>query len=532
MAANRSARASGLPAPRPSGLAEDVSPACTYNSVESPLLHPFRPPYTHGMAWAGFKDPEQGSVPGFDPKTEKYVRLDLDRWLTDHDVLRKAEEQGKANQPPSDASGLDGTESQIVTWINYRGRRCREDVARHLSDFDRELAHLEDDQELVILGQEVQEAKRNAELGLERRVREGRNGLAVLANEVFGVRKAFEAFREDAGLTRPPDYSHRSTAWMFILGCALAEIVLNASLLMEVLPTGLLGAIGQMILISGVNVVIFGLPAGELLRHANHRRWSRTAFCWAALVVVALLVVAFNLAVGHFRDSIQAVLTDRGSDVFQIGANALDRLIDNPMGLDSFHSVLLVLLGMSCFGISSWKWLRRDDAYPEYGPRDRQLKMLEKGYVRQYDHMQEQLAKLYRSFESRLEDIRHKIRAKQSNFREICGRGTRLVEEFPVNMEQYQHDLDYLLNAYRTANRLVRTSSVPPHFETQVAVDSAILKPPSFSPPSATAIQNVMDQVHAAIGQLQISYSESCGRFRPLDEISAGAAQKGSKVDE
>ena len=523
MAANRLVQVSGLPSPLPSGLTEGVSATRADNSVRSPLLHRFRPPYTHGMAWAGFSDREQGNVPGFDPKTEKYVRLDLDRWLSDHDVLRKAEEQGKANQPPSDASGLDGTESQIVAWINYRGRRCREDVARHLSDFERELAHLEDDQELVVLGQEVQEAKRNAELGLERRVRDGRNDLAVLENEVSNVRKDLEAFRKEAGLTRLPDYSHRSTAWMFILGCALAEVVLNASLLMDVIPTGLLGAIGQMILISGVNVLIFGLPAGELLRHTNHRRRSRTAVCWALIVVVALLVVGFNLAVGHFRDSIQAVLADRDADVFQIGADALDRLIENPLGLDSFHSVLLILLGMSCFGISSWKWLRRDDVYPEYGPKDRQLKKIEKGYVRQYDQVQDQLDKLYRSFESRFEDIRHKIRAKQSKWREICGRGARLVQEYAVNIEQYQHDLDYLLNAYRTANRIVRTSPVPPHFETEVSVDSAILEPPSFTPPSATAIQGVMDQVHAAIGQLQVSYRESCGRFRPLDEISGGS---------
>lgn len=483
------------------------------------------------MAWAGLEDRKEGSAAGFDPQTEKYVRLDLDRWLGDHDVLRKAEEQGKAGQPPSSASSLDGTESQIVAWINYRGRRCREDVARHLSDFERELAHLEDDQELVVLGQEVQETKHNAELRLEQMVREGRNGLTVLESDVSYVRDDLKSFRRRAGLTRLPDYSHRSTAWMFILGCALVEIVLNATLLMDVIPTGLLGAVGQMILISGVNVAIFAFPAGELLRQTNHWRRSRTAVCWMAIAIVVLFVFAFNLAVGHFRDSIQAVLTDPNADVFQIGADALDRLIDDPFGLDSFHSVLLVLLGISCFGISSWKWLQRDDVHPEYGPKDRQVKAIEKRYVRQYDQVQDRLDKLYRTVESRLEDIRHKVRAKQSKWREICGRGARVVQDFAVNLEQYQHDLDYLLKAYRTANRLVRKSPVPPHFETPVCVDSAILEPPSFTPPSATAIQGVMDEVHAAIGQLQVSYRESCDRFRPLDEIPGRAAPKDSKAD-
>ena len=206
-------------------------------------------------------------------------------------------------------------------------------------------------------------------------------------------------------------------------------------------------------------------------------------------------------------------------------------MIENPFGLDSFHSAILILLGISCFGFSSWKWLQRDDTYPKYGRKYRQLKKKEQDYVRQYDQVQDELDKLYRSCESRLEDIRHQIRAKQSKWREICGRGTRLVQEYPVNIEQYQHDLDYLLKAYRAANQRVRTSPAPPHFETEVSVDSAILEPPSFTPSAATAIQKIMEQVHVAISELQVFYRESCGKFRSLDELSEQSARKDSKID-
>ena len=476
-------------------------------------------PYTLGMVWAGYSDPEQGGIPGFDPSAEKYERLDLERWLKRHDVLKKAREQGAANQPPSEASGLDASELQIVDWINHRGRKCREDVVRLLSDFERELAQVENAQELAVLEQEVHQIEKNAEIALERKVKEGRNRLARLEQEVSVVRQDRKTLQEESGLTRLPDYSHRSTAWRFILGCAVVEIILNASLLMDVIPLGLLGAVGQMVLISGVNVLVLGFPMGGLLRQRNHVQRSRAAISWAGIILVMLVAFLFNLAVGHFRDSIQVVLTDRSADVFRIGADALSRLSGQPFGLDSFHSVLLVLLGLACFGLSSWKWLQRDDAYPDYGRRDRQVRQAEEAYVSIYDQVQADLEELYGGFESKLEDIRHALRTKQSKWREICRRGTRLVDEYPVNLGQYQHDLNYLLKVYRTANETARTSPVPPHFGSLESVDSDILEPPSFTPSAEVGIQGVMDRVHTTVGQLQAWFRESCRRIRPLDEI-------------
>ena len=131
------------------------------------------------MAWTNLYDSEQDNVPGFDPRAEKYKRLDLDRWLKKHSVLEKAKEQGTANQPPSDATSLDATELEIVDWINHRGRKCREDVVRHLSDFERDLVHMENDQELVFLKQKVRRAEKNAERALERKFRDGRNDLST-----------------------------------------------------------------------------------------------------------------------------------------------------------------------------------------------------------------------------------------------------------------------------------------------------------------------------------------------------------------
>ena len=471
------------------------------------------------MAWTSLSDRDWDNVPGFDPMSEKYVRLDLDRWLKKHAVLETAREQGAKNQPPSDASGLDGTESRIVAWINRRGRKTREDVSGHLSDFERELAHTENDQELIVQEQKVDQVEKNAENELEGKVNEGRNDLSQLEKEIEDARRDFKEFREQSGLTRLPDYSHRKSALTFIIVCYLVEAVLNATLLMDVNPFGLLGSTMQMLLISAVNIWILGLLMGGLLRRKNHVRISTKVLSWLGILGSIVAAVGFNLFVGHFRDSVQEVLNNRSANVLQMGSDALQRLTDDPAGLDSFQTVLLVLLGISCFGLASWKWLQRDDPYPDYGSRGRELKKKEEEYPKKYDEVQSELKKTYKRFEERLEDIRHQLQIKQSQWRETCGRGRRLVTEYSVNVGQYQDDLNFLLNAYRDENKSVRTNPAPAQFSKQVSVGEDILKPPSFTPPPETNIQGVMGRVHDAIRRLQDQYLKSCRRFPPLEEI-------------
>ncbi len=480
--------------------------------------------YTPRMPWRRFGDPEQSNVPGFDPIREQYQRLDLNRWLKEHNVRNTAEAQGAVDQPTSDSTTLDAHEAQIVDWVNHRGRKCREDVARRLSDFERELASVENEQELNALEQEISQIETDADIALEGRLKALLNRLSGLQTDVVNAQNDLATFKQTSGLTRSPDYSHRSSVWKYILACILVEIVLNSSLLMEVNPQGLFGAIMLMTLISGVNVVVFGLPMGELLRLKN-RRTQRTV-AWTGIILFMSFAFVFNLAVGHYRDSVQSVATDRNADILRIGEDALNRLSNQTFRVDSINSIFLVLLGISCFGFASWKWLQRDDPYPGYGKRARKAKRTESTYIEEYDQAQAELRKVYRTFDSKLKDIRHKLQARQSKRRELCRRGERLVDEYPVNLRQYQHDLDFLLKAYRTANETVRESPAPLYFKKPVKVDSDILDPPSFHPPRESDIKHAMHGAHQTIRHLQGHYKTIHRGILTLDEVLLGGSEK------
>ena len=330
------------------------------------------------MRVSSAKNSTWDNIPGFDRAKEQYVQLDLKQWLKDHRIEDQGESRGKENQPAAEDDGLDAVESQIVDWVNGRGLVCHGNVSGHLSDLERDLADMENDQGLLIRENEVDELKRKAENAIKQSNDAGRSRLSDKAKPVREESAYLDGFRQRAGLTRIADYSHRRTALPHIVVCFVAEIILNASLLMEVNPFGLLGSTMQMALISFVNVGFLGLVVGELLRQRNHVAAWRKVVAWFGIIVAVMPVLAFNLAVGHFRNSMQASVNDPSADFLTLGNDALQRLVDSPLDLASFQTALLVLLGIACFGIGAWKWYQRDDAYPGYGSLWRQLRTLDK----------------------------------------------------------------------------------------------------------------------------------------------------------
>ena len=460
--------------------------------------------------------------PGFDEVKERYVQLDLEAWLDKHGVREEGRRQGTANLPEPDAAGLDATEEKILAWVNRRAMVCRRNVSDHLADLERELVDMESDQDLEDLKLEVSELGRNGGLALSRQVEKGGHLLLPAKEAVREDTADFRAFRHRARLTRQADYSHRRWSVPIILTCFVVEIVLNATLLMEVNAFGLVGSSIQMALISFVNIFAAGLAMGFLLRQRNHVAVTWQSQAWIGIVILIGTTIAFNLAIGHFRDSMQAVVNDPGADVLALGTDVVDRFLANAAALDSFQSYLLALLGFLFFCIASWKWLQRDDPYPDYGRRHRQFQALRDGYIGRYDTAQRDLKSVHDEFASKLEDRRERLKIKQSAWKDICVRGQHLVDEYKVNLGQYPHDLNHLVAEYRTANRTARTEPAPRHFETRVCVDPALIDtPPAFTPPPPTILNDVMEHVHGAIEELQADYAKSARAYPTLEELDA-----------
>lgn len=463
---------------------------------------------------------------GFDPVKGQYVPLDKEAWIKKNKIKEEARQRGEQELPATDSQVLDGTEAKIRAWISERATKCREDVSIFLNDIERDLSNMADDSELKSLTQQIDETASQARTDLLKAKQASDNHISGALSELRDAREAFQKFRQDADLTRPADYSKRRAAAVFLVAVGLAEIILNATLLMDVNAFGLIGSIAQMGLISLINIVAFGLLAGVCIRKTSHVSPGQKFVGWLGMVLILPLMTTFNLLVGHFRDSMQAVVADMDADLAEIGADTMTRLFEGPMDFASFQSLLLVMMGCVCFGLSAWKWWQRDDPYPSYGHEDRELKKREKAYHRTFDRVQKQLEDAIAGHLSWLEDSRHRLEIRKGHWQEKCTHADLLVREFGKNLGQYQLDLDYLLSAYRTANMAARTGDPPARFNAQNhedKLDTALFEPVSFHPQPNSPVDAVWDNVHEAINSLQVTHREAQESVPTLADIKPRA---------
>ena len=131
---------------------------------------------------------------------------------------------------------------------------------------------------------------------------------------------------------------------------------------------------------------------------------------------------------------------------------------------------------------------------------------------------------------SKLEDIRHRLEIKKNKWKDHCHRGARIVHQYPVNLRQYQDDLNYLIAAYRTENRRMRTEPPPRCFGERLKIDEAILVPPSFEPPPETSLEGVAGRINEAIEHVQEAYRDASRKYPSLEDITAGGFGRDDEV--
>ena len=466
----------------------------------------------------------------FDRELEQYVPLDRDAWLRDHDIRKKARKNGEQNHPPTDQNEPDGVHYEIKTAINGRGFQCQNIVSNHLSDLVQQLnATLEQENQAVLRQKIVEEAEATS-TAIEKQISNDKDKLTRLKDAVGEGKRNYENFRREANppLDRLPDYSDRRNALLWVFWIALLEVTLNASLLSEKNPFGLGGAILQMSVITGINIVVGLSVMGSALRYRNfmsdqsHAKKLKAWGAWSLMIILVPIIVAYNLLVGHFRDSMQAPAntTKTDSAIAMIGDDTLPRMIADPFGLDSLFSILLVIVGVICFGIASWKGYRSDDPYPDYGRRHRQVTVITNNYRNAVRAVRENLEEQYETHRKKLEDIRHQVEIQQSAWLDLHERGQHIVNEYPGHLGQYQHDLNHLIAVYRDENQMARTEPPPAFFNQPLSIDEQILEPPAFEPPAEGDWTNTTDTAHKAILKIQKCYQNALVQYPTLEDIA------------
>ena len=463
---------------------------------------------------------EWEDVPGFDRTTRKYIRLDGDAWLDAQRIRAEGEERGKRNQPGPDETLPDAMYRRIETWIQKRALDCKDEVGKYINE---ELANLHE------FGSFWE--KENPEIDLDalvmQRCQDLRGKADQSVSDLDKQRSEFEdaahdlkKFREHHRLSRVAHYPGNQLAhWLWVPVAMIVETFVSANLLGSVSRGGVIEGWMIAVVLALVNVVL-GWFAGRMWRFTHYGWGAMKLFGYAQGVLFAAVALVWNDVAGHVRDVyVLAEQTGALEAPDEAFATAWRTMIERPLPWESLASAGLAVVGFAVFLLTSYKAYASDDPFPGYGVRHRKVETLHGRYQDDLNDALDELESARNEANAAIEEIKNRYEMDRAGRESTLDKLRMVVDNYPVNIRQYNKDMAYLVAAYRDANLAARTESPPPFFEIEPSIDEDVIRPPEFSIPASPKWGGIPKKAKAGFGRVEETYAQLRTRYRMLDHV-------------
>lgn len=283
--------------------------------------------------------------------------------------------------------------------------------------------------------------------------------LKQLKKELGDIEQEFQTFQKNNKLQRTAHYPDSQLLYFaIILLFWLLESAGNGYFFAEGSELGLLGGVGQAVIIAAINISIAFFLMGWIFRYKNHISLWKKWLAYISLMVYLPCVFGFNLLVAHYREYFAVQPEDAGS-------LAVQRFIEAPLHLSEFNSWILFFMGLLFAVFAFIDGYKRDDAYPGYGKLHRRLLALNEEYDERRDDVVMQIEEVRHDFLRKLEEMKQAVLLKHTRL-------VHLVEDKQVFVAEYEHAMtnfhaaaNALIYRYRDINRSRRKDAAPAYFE-------------------------------------------------------------------
>ena len=244
-----------------------------------------------------------------------------------------------------------------------------------------------------------------------------------------------------------------------LFAIAVAESILNASLLAQGNQLGLLGGWTEAVLISLINAGFLAAFSAALFRQTVHVSGTKRWFGRLGLLVLLVAAVVFNLILAHYRNALSGDTPESAASIAWI------TFTSDPLALGDVRSLMLFLIGLSVWLFSTYEWLKMDDIYPGFGAVSRKHREAIQdfgGYKQWLIH--EQLENLKNQINEVLIEFTEKAANAEVTDTEIRRSLDALNKRYVETQNSVIEAINYMLKIYRESNEARRDSEAPPHF--------------------------------------------------------------------
>ena len=462
---------------------------------------------------------EWEKIQGFDQNKREYVRLDCDAWLNAHKIREEGKRRGKLNQPDSDDKLPDETFRKIESWIEKRASDCKETVSKYVTDELASLNHLG-----------TSEAKENPEINLESLITQHCQNLRTTADqsvsdldshrtEYKDAARDLKEFRQKNKLKRVAHYPDNKIAhWLWVLVAGIVESFISANLLGSVSQGGIIEGWVLAGVLTAVNIFL-GICAGQLWRF-THYGWGFKPFAFVLSTLCAALALVWNNVAGHVRDVyVSAAKTGALETVDEALATAVYKMIERPLPWENLPSAGLALVGIFVFFLTAYKSYTADDPFPGYGAKHRKVEDLHGRYQDNLNDALENLKTVRDEANVMIEESKYRYEMDRADWESTLDRLKMVINNYSVNLRQYNKDMNHLLAAYRTANLAARTTPHPLFFDIEPTIDQELLEPPPCSIPDRPEWGDIPKKAEAGYKRIEKIYDQLLPRYQMIDRV-------------
>lgn len=380
------------------------------------------------------------------------------------------QQQGRQNLPSTNAIANDSNEMKLES-------EAMRFVLDEHSAFIGKVNEL--DKQIVVTEQKFSELQINCEtmlndnslaLDIEQHLAQEKHSLVDLRASELKLLSDMRGFKVEHNLSSEAHYPKDNLlhlSWIFL--CIAIETVINAFFFEN--QNGLLGGAVVALAISVVNLGSAGV-LGYFFRYKNHHDVLAQSLGWLCVVFFFFITVYMNAVFSAFRYEYQLVADP--SELRET-ANAFRTAISHAVTIFYFNipfndilSFVLFFIGCLLGGYAFYKGYTFDDPYPGYGARDRRHKLAAERVVAAELEIRERLRVILERKKGDIIALKNTLTGEGIKVAQMEAAINGFKNEILVVLQRIQNDFSAVLDIYRRSNTAVRSTPVPPYFESIV----------------------------------------------------------------
>ncbi|MGY4402836.1 hypothetical protein [Bradyrhizobium sp. USDA 3315] len=449
------------------------------------------------------------------PATQIFLDLNVQLVARELNLEQRGSERGAENRPAESTQTLDDVEHQIIERVESHKQDAHALYLEHLHTYDERLAGLNFEERFAIIQQAAPQAVGDfsAEASL------GRDELFELRRRLNESELEREQFRKQYGLVRP---ARLLTAGKVLLKVGVLavlfviELIINGTFLAKANEYGYLGGAILAMVFAAFNILVSFLCGLVPIRLVNQRSSFFKTVGFLSLVAYLVFTTALNLSLAQLREIPPDINMDVGQEV-------LRRITTAPFALTDFMSWLLFGVGFVFSVIAMVDGLLFFDPHIGYAGLERRWADASRKFKDTKAGLIDQLREIRDDAAETMNAAAHDLSVRRSEFDALLQARSRLAQRFIEHQAQIERACGALLEIYREANRKVRTTPAPSHFDRTYVMERIIHQ---SSEPDTTArdhlrqtIIETQELLKEQIKAINAAFDEAARSYRAIDEF-------------